>query len=86
MMQVMPNDSVDFKYVIYPLQVGFCKLPSFHVKLNNYTFTSAIANSPADSSSGTESNTVFDSVINNMLPSQLFVFPEKVDEKSLVKH
>lgn len=34
----MPNDSSAFSFVVYPLQSGYCKLPKFHVKLNNFNF------------------------------------------------
>ena len=34
-MQILPNDSAKYEYVIYPLQSGFCKLPKFNIKLNN---------------------------------------------------
>ena len=69
-----------------PLQAGYCKLPNFHIKLNNYTIP---ANKP-DTSTNTQpisqqTNTSFDStnsldpILKNMLPSQIFVFPEKVE-------
>ena len=34
----MPNDKSAFTFVIYPLQSGYCKLPRFHMKLNNFNF------------------------------------------------
>ncbi len=34
----MPNSSADYKFVIYPLQSGYCKLPKFRVKLNNFNY------------------------------------------------
>ena len=41
----MPNDSTDYTFVLYPLQSGYCKLPKFRVKFNNYNFkTSRLQN------------------------------------------
>jgi hypothetical protein len=89
--QILPEDSADFKYVIYPLQVGHCKLPSFHVKLNNYNYNlpSGSGGESLSPMSGSADSSMpvsmLDSVISNMLPTQLFVFPEKTEEASLAK-
>lgn len=88
--QIMPNDSVDYSYVVYPLQSGYCKLPKFQMKLNNFTFkTSSLdssqlqqntsLNSPEKSISGGEDNfdlSHLDYVVQSMLPTQIFIMPQ----------
>ena len=78
LMQILPNDCGDFKFVLFPLQVGFCRRPSFHVKLTNYNWTSSDkSKTDAIESANTSDNSIIDSVIQSMLPTQLFIFPEK---------
>ena len=35
--QILPNDSVDYIFAVYPLQSGYCKLPKFQMKLINFS-------------------------------------------------
>jgi hypothetical protein len=74
-MQIMPSESLDYAYVLYPLQAGFCKLPTLHVKLvsNQRTGTTGL-----DSPSPLAPQEEVDAVVRGMLPSQIFVFPENV--------
>lgn len=80
----MPNDSSDFTYVIYPLQSGYCKLPKFHVKLNNDNLKllsqkkeithQSIENSLLKEESDTLGN--LDLIVQSMIPSQIFIMPQ----------
>jgi hypothetical protein len=88
MLQVMPNDHYDYQYVVQPLQAGYCKLPHFHIKLNNYVFKSSLANNQSQNnltSAQIKTETNFDSInsldsiIQNMIPSQIFIFPENAE-------
>jgi hypothetical protein len=85
----MPNDSVDFKFVLYPLQSGHCKLPKFQIKLNNNSSNSndsaKLTNSMAQISIGNNNqsalydssdNYEFNSILQNMLPTHLFILPD----------
>ena len=89
----MPNDSFEFKYVVYPLQIGYCKLPNFHIKFVNNI--SPVGQNVEQAQSQTPTGTIttlpqisetsLDSVIQNMIPSQLFVFPEKTTDHFFMK-
>ncbi len=92
--QIMANDFKDYSYVVCPLQTGFCKLPNFHIKINNAVAkTSNLVTQPqlstvtaipdTDNASSNELsydiNEDLDSIIQNMIPSQIFIFPEKIN-------
>lgn len=95
LMQIMPNDSANYTFVIYPLQSGYCKLPNLHLKLNNFNFKkvenlsettvkmnqSQIANTPSPDSSNSQE--FLDSIIQNMIPSGVYIFPNEIDKKFL---
>lgn len=73
-MQIMPFETNTFSFMIYPLKVGHCELPSFHVKVQSpLEFSEAVKKQENDSSYS------FDSIIKNMIPSTLFIFPEKIE-------
>lgn len=90
-MQIMANDFIDYSYVVCPLQTGFCKLPNFHVKLNNVVAKTSNLITQSPLSTVTTANTAdintnelnydinenIDSIIQNMIPSQIFIFPQK---------
>jgi hypothetical protein len=85
----LPNDFHNYQFILQPLQAGYCKLPNFHIKLNNYTFqaqsSDSITANQQIKQSSPQSNTSFDlinsldPILKNMLPSQIFVFPEKIE-------
>ena len=83
----MPNDSVNYTFAMFPLQVGYCKLPNFHAKVNGFVYKSGTeqkeesppASGPMMSMTSGETNESLDPVIQNMVPSQIFVFPENID-------
>jgi hypothetical protein len=64
----MPDESADYSYEAYPLQIGYCKLPNFQVKFNNF--------------SGKNEellNINLDAIVRDMIPSQIFIFPHEID-------
>lgn len=69
-MQILPNDSINYRVAMFPLQVGYCKLPVLHAKLNE--------SGPGGEVSG-GSGSDLDAVIQNMVPAQIFIFPENID-------
>ena len=78
----MPNDSINYSYVVYPLQAGFCKLPKLQIKLNNYDFKALKQNKLAGSEMSLEYESEFenlDLIIQTMIPSQIFIMPKKVN-------
>lgn len=86
MIQIMPNNHYDYQYVVQPLQAGYCKLPNFHIKLNNFAFKSSQADSSkpnnqlaSNLSANFDSINSLDSIIQNMIPSQIFIFPDDVE-------
>jgi hypothetical protein len=109
LIQIMPNDATNFTFSLYPLQVGYCKLPKLSIKFNNLNLKSAsdsqnqnITAPPQPSNQAsvptiafsTNTNTVtpnltndmannIDTVINNMLPSQIFIMPSRFDSVSV---
>ncbi len=69
----MPNSTTNYSYVIYPLQAGYCKLPKLKIKLNNMEIS--------DKKAASDINENFDlnnleSVVQSMLPTQLFIMPK----------
>ncbi|CAF0724301.1 unnamed protein product [Brachionus calyciflorus] len=76
LIQILPNDFYNFTYLIYPLKIGHCKLPSFHVKVNSPI---EISDALKKQESQANSSDSLDTVIENMIPSQLYIFPEKID-------
>jgi hypothetical protein len=82
-MQIMPNDTKSYTFAIFPLQVGYCKLPSFHAKINTASYKSeqslSMSGTAVTGGASEELNSNLDSIIQNMIPSQIFVFPENID-------
>jgi hypothetical protein len=86
-MQILPQDSEQFKFVLFPLQVGYCKLPQFHLELNNYNvLTGTLNNTNTLETNPIDSTSYLNSIVQNMLPSQLFVFPEKLTDEYFVSN
>ena len=80
-MQIMPSESVDYSYVLYPLQAGYCKLPALHVKMANYRAAAATAAATAATATAASLESPqddMDATVRSMLPSQIFIFPEQV--------
>lgn len=73
-MQIMPLEMNKFSFMIYPLKVGHCQLPSFHIKVQSpLEFSESVKKQENDDLYS------FDSIIKNMIPSLLFIFPEKIE-------
>ena len=70
-MQVLPDGTTDYTYVVYPLQTGYCRLPQLHIKLNNFKAVET------DSTPGNDWNNL-DPIIQNMIPNQIFIMPHKL--------
>lgn len=93
-MQILPNDSINYRVALFPLQVGYCKLPALHAKVNGFVYKSddAVPNSvggaPVIGSSLTDvpDPGSLDSVIQNMVPAQIFIFPENIDSLIVPKN
>lgn len=63
---IMPLDTFDFIYSLYPLQAGYCKLPRLNIKFNqNEELINEWQN--------------VDDIIQNMITHDLFVMPLKKD-------
>ena len=72
MIQILPNQSADFNFTLYPLQIGFCKIPEFHSKINK-------SNHLSEKNEDLENNEFsiqMDQKLQNMLPTQIFIFPK----------
>ena len=64
----MPNDVYDYAFTLYPLQTGYCALPTFHIKFNH-----------SDQDNTTSVELLYkdiDSVIQNMLAKNIFILPK----------
>jgi len=89
LVQILPNDFYNYQFILQPLQAGYCKLPNFHIKLNNYNYQTQQSDSNTNAQqvkpSSSQTNTSFDlinsldPILKNMLPSQIFIFPEKLE-------
>jgi hypothetical protein len=60
------------------LQTGYCKLPKFHVKINNFEHKIEQTDAKISLNESLESKNL-DLVVQSMLPTQIFIMPQSTN-------